>query len=85
MKMSTEQYDTLCVGIDSELGRANLSRKAIVSRRDCWNLFTRWTNRVEEIRPIGFGTFRDWIFEGLDDCHIDTAFRKMMREVGKTI
>ena len=85
MKMTTNQYQQLCDGIDSELNRINLTRNAICSILDCWVLFARWTNRIAVDRPLGYGTSRQWLFDELNDSHINTAFRKMMRECGKTI
>jgi hypothetical protein len=83
MKMTKDQYKTLTDAIDNKLHDMNLTRKAICRIGDCWILLTRFL--VETDHPIGYGTTRDWLFPDLNDSHIDTAFRKMMKEVGKVI
>lgn len=80
MKASKEQQKNLRKLLNAELIRANISfskAQEEITMRDCWTLLCRGLNNISEERPIGFGTARDWLFNGLNDNHIETVFKKI--------
>ena len=78
MKASKEQLQRVELMLGNECNKLGLSINAICTINDCWVLLTRAMICIEHTRPIGYGTVRDWLFNSLDDSHIETVFRKIL-------
>ena len=85
MKATSDQIFFLKEVLTHQTAKLNLSIVAICTLADCWKLLQRHLHDISETRPIGFGTARDWKLGGLDDSHIETAFRYIMKLQGKRV
>lgn len=85
MKANKEQQEFLKSALTYQCEKLNLTIAAICTIRDCWCLLCRHLNDISESKPIGFGNARDWKLADLNDLHIETAFKKILKDIGKTI
>ena len=88
MKATKDQYRFVESALKNELEEV-LSRSLLgtgeialsgLSMRACWLLLHRSFAKIENDRPIGCGTARDWKLAGLHDSHIVTVFKKVQRD-----
>ena len=88
MKATKDQCRFIESALKDELAQA-LSRSMFgageialsgLSMRACWLLLHRAFAKIEDDRPIGCGTARNWKLAGLHDSHIVTVFKKIQRD-----
>ena len=85
MKATSEQIAFLKEALTHQTAKLNLTIVAICTLADCWKLLQRHLHDISEARPISYATSRDWTLDGLDDSHIETAFRYIMKLEGKRV
>lgn len=88
MKMTAAQFELMSSMFDQLLVAHGYTRDQIERPADLWRMFTLAMHQVSFIgelpnraiqyreRPFGFGTHQDWLFPGLNDSHLKTAFKK---------
>jgi hypothetical protein len=80
VKATQEQRRLIKKTFDSQLAAMNLSPNATCGLGDCWILLDRYLRSRSEDRPVGCGTAREWLFPGLNDSHLETAFRQYLNQ-----
>ena len=91
MKANPEQQRFIRNALEYQLGKLNLRLAAICTIQDCWTLLHRherelWDNgNATNIVPIGFGSVRDWKLNDLDDSHIESVFKFILRKEDKRL
>ena len=84
MKATSEQREFIRGALVTQLTKLNLTIQAITCTHDCWTLLHRQLSAINDW-PFNYGNPRDWKLEGLDDSHIDTVFKYILKQSGKII
>jgi hypothetical protein len=91
MKANSDQQRFISNALEYQLNKLNLRLAAICTIGDCWALLHRhecelWDNgNAGNIVPIEFGSVRDWKLAGLNDSHIESVFKFLLRKEGKRL